>query len=139
MTGRGEAFDAWLSGDIPRMVRALSLDAQPVDRHFLLMTLCRLAYGQRKADPEMRRLATDIGLLHIREFPLLREPLRRDIGMLPGVPTFAHVATLLAEAGDHAGAIRVCEEAIAHGLSDGTKGDYPGRIARLRKAMALEP
>lgn len=133
MTARGEAFDAWMSGDVPRMVRALPLPAKPIDRHFLLMTLCRLAYAQRKVAPEMRRLATDIGLLHIQEFPSLREPLRKDLGLLPRVSTFAHVATLLTEAGDHARAIAVCEEAIGHGLSDGTKGGYQGRIARLRK------
>jgi hypothetical protein len=136
MTARGEVFDAWMSADIPRMVRALPLRAKPLDRHFLLMTLCRLAYSQRKVDPEMRRLATEIGLVHIREFPSLREPLRKELGLLPRVSTFAHVVTLLAEAGDHACAIGVCEEAIGHGLSDGTKGDYQGRIAKLRKASA---
>lgn len=135
MTSRGEVFDAWASAELPRMIHALQLDAEPVDRHFLLMAICQQAYSRRRADPEMRRLATDIGLLHIQEFPRLREPLRRKIGLLPRVSTFAQVATLLTEAGNREGAILVCEQAIAHGLSDGTKGDYQGRIERLRKAV----
>lgn len=128
-----EVFAAWMSADVQRMIGALSLRTNPVDRHFLLMGLCQQAYRQRTNDPGMRKLARDVGLLHIQEFASLRAPLVRDLGVLPRVPTFQNVATLLAEDGDVEQAVEVCEKAIAFGLSDGTKGDFQARIARLQK------
>ncbi len=129
-----EVFEAWTSGSIARMVKALALPTNPVDRHFLLMNLCQQACTARKSDPAMRALARRVGLQHVQEFPRLAESLRRDMGgFLPRVPTFQNLATLLAEEGDFNGAIRVCEAALRSGLSDGTKGGFVGRIERLRK------
>jgi hypothetical protein len=131
-----EVFEAWTSGDLQRMARALSLKTNPVDRHFLLMNLFQQAYRLRNAEPAMRELAQRVGLQHVQEFRDLRSPLVRDLGVLPRVPTFQNLSTLLAEDGDHQQAIEVCEKAIEFGLSDGTKGDFPARIERLRKQAA---
>ena len=97
------------------------------------MNLCQQAYRLRDAEPAMRELARRVGLLHVQEFGNLRAPLVRDLGVVPRVPTFQNLPTLLAEDGDHQQAIEVCEKAIRFGLSDGTKGDFPARIERLRK------
>ena len=132
-----EAFEAWSSGDLQRMLRALPLDTNPVDRHFLLMNICEQAYRQRKVDPQMRQLARDIGRQHLSEFPNIVAPLTKDLGVLPRVPTFQNLATILAEDGDVTAAVMVCEQAISFGLEDGTKGGFAGRIARLRKRQKL--
>jgi hypothetical protein len=131
-----EVFEAWMSADIQRMSRALALKTNPIDRHLLLMTLFQQAYKRRKGEPGMRELARKVGLQHVQEFSDLRSPLVRDIGMLPRVPTFQNVATLLAEEGDLDLAIEVCEKATGFGLSDGTKGDFAARIDRLQKLAA---
>ena len=131
-----EVFEAWTSADLQRMVRALSLKTNPVDRHFLLMSLCQQAYRLRNAEPPMRELARRVGLQHVQEFDDLRGPLVRDLGVVPRVPTFQTLSTLLAEDGDYQQAIEVCEKAIRFGLSDGTKGDFPARLERLRKQAA---
>lgn len=131
-----EVFEAWISADLPRMVRALSLQTNAVDRHFLLMNLFQQAYRLRNAKSGMRELARQVGLQHIQEFGHLRAPLVRDLGILPRVPTFQNLSTLLAEDGEHQQAVEVCEKAIRFGLSDGTKGDFPARIVRLRKQAA---
>ena len=131
-----EVFEAWISADLQRMVRALSLKTNPVDRHFLLMTLFQQAYRLRNAKSAMRELARQVGLQHIQEFGDLRAPLMRDLSVLPRVPTFQNLSTVLAEDGDHQQAVEVCEQAIRFGLSDGTKGDFPARIERLRKQAA---
>jgi hypothetical protein len=131
-----EVFEAWTSGDLKRMVSALSLPTNPVDRHFLLMGVCQQAYRLRSAERAMRDLARRVGLQHIQEFEALRKPLVRDLGVLPRVPTFQNLPTLLAEDGEYQLAIEVCERAIGFGLSDGTKGGFPARMARLRKEAA---
>lgn len=133
-----EVFEAWTSGNSERMLQALDLPAHPVDRHFLLLNLCERAYALRKRNPEMRELARWIGREHVREFPNLREPLCREMGgVLPRVPTFQHLAILLTESGEYDEAIAVCEAAIRHGLSDGTKGGFIARIERIRKKAAV--
>ena len=131
-----EVFHAWYSGDLRRMVAALRIQTNPIDRHFLLMGIVGLTYKNR-TDAESRRLCREVARLHISEFPSIRGPLRADLGVLPRASTFAQLATVLAEDGEFNEAISVCRQALAFGLSDGTKGDYAGRIERLRKKMAL--
>lgn len=131
-----EVFEAWTSGDVQRMTRALPLKTNPIDRHFLLMNLYQQAYRLRDAEPAMRELARRVGLQHVQEFRELRAPLVHDLGIVPRVPTFQNLPTLLAEDGEYEAAIDVCEKAIGFGLSDGTKGDFPARIDRLRRLAA---
>ncbi len=134
-----EVFQAWMSADLQRMVGALSLKTNPVDRHFLLMNLCREAYRLRKADANMRKLAREVGLIHVQEFDGLRGPLERHLEGLPRVPTFQNLPTLLAEEGEYGLAIDVCRKAIAFGLSDGTKGGFEARIERLKRQAERTP
>ena len=48
-----EVFEAWGSGDLTRMLAALTLSTNPIDRHFLLLGIVRATYKQR-TNPEMR-------------------------------------------------------------------------------------
>lgn len=138
MINADEAFFAWTSGDLDRMVRALTVHTNPVDRHFLLMGIVAATY-KRRNDPLARRTCIDVGRMHVTEFPAIAPVLRADMGgMLPRVTTFAHLATVLAEDGAVADAIAVCEAAKLHGLHDGTQADYSGRIGRIRKRAARD-
>lgn len=135
-----EVFEAWTSGDLDRMVQALEYETNPVDRHFLLMNLCKQAYAARKRDPAMRDLARRVGFQHVEEYPSLVKPLRREMGgLLPRVPTFQKLVTLLTEDGKYDEAIAVCEAAITHKLSDGTKGGFAERIQKIRKKAQRRP
>lgn len=128
-----EVFEAWTSGNLPRMLAARSLKTHPVDRHFLLQTIVKLTYSER-ARPDMRALCLETATQHVAEFETIAPVLASDFGgWLPRVPTFATLATLLVEDARYAEAIAVCEKAIGFGLHDGTKGDFPGRIERIRK------
>ena len=123
-----------MSADIGRMKKALSLRTNPIERHFLLLTLCKQAYALRKTDPAMRELARQVGHQHVQEFASLAAPLRRDMdGIMPRVPTFQNLATILTEDGQYAEAIAVCERALEYGLSDGTRGGFAERIERIRR------
>lgn len=127
-----EAFEAWLSADLPRMLAARSVRTNPIDRHFLLQGIVKETYRLRR-DPERRRLCIETGMTHLAEFSVIGPALRIDMsGHLPRVPSFVWLATALAEDGRVEEAVRVCETAAGLGLEDGTKGGYGARAERLR-------
>jgi hypothetical protein len=127
-----EAFEAWMSGDLERMLAARSVKTNPVDRHFLLQSIVKETY-RRRSEPQMRRLCIETGMMHLAEFQDIAPALRLDMGdKLPRVPSFAWLATALADGGQLDEAAAVCERATQLGADDGTKGGYPGRAGRLR-------
>ena len=128
-----EAFEAWTSGDLRRMLAARSVPTNPIDRHFLLQGIVKGSYKQR-ADLQMRRVCIETGLMHLAEFGSIAPALRTDMGgSLPRVPSFAWLATVMAEEGQIDEAVRVCEQAARFGADDGTQGGYLARGERLRK------
>jgi hypothetical protein len=74
-----EAFEAWTSGDLRRMLAARSLSTNPIDRHFLLQGMIKEAY-RRRTDREMRRICIETGLMHLAEFSTIARALKRDMG-----------------------------------------------------------
>jgi hypothetical protein len=128
-----KVFIAWSSGDLNKMLTAMPVKTNPIDRHFLLQTIVELTYKRRK-EPEMRRICREIAEKHISEFSALAPALKQDMGGdLPRVPTFQHFATLLTEDGQYDYAERVCNIAIDYGLHDGTQSGFEGRIEKIKK------
>ena len=128
-----EVFEAWMSNDLRRMLAARSIRTNAVDRHFLLQGIVKETY-KRRNEAGMRQLCIETGLLHLHEFPTLVPGLRKDMGgSLPRVPSFAKIATALAEEGRLDEAIQVTKAAADLGLDDGTEGGYVGRAQRLAK------
>lgn len=128
-----EAFRAWTSAELASMEKAADLPTNPIDRHFLLLQICKQTYRDR-SNPEMRAKLLTYARLHLREFPSLAPALKRDFGgTLPRVSTFQNLATVLTEDGAFEEAISVCEAALAHGLHDRTVSGFEGRIARIRR------
>lgn len=132
-------FDAWTSQDLSKMIKALDSKTNLIDRHHLLMSIVNESYKLRNDNPDMRKLCVNISERHIAEFPQIRKALLKDLGgFLPRVTTFQNYATLLVEEHKFQKAIEVCESAISFGLSDGTKGDYIGRIERIKKKAGIK-
>jgi hypothetical protein len=129
------AFDAWTSGDLDTMIAALDSRTNPIDRHFLLMSIVDRTYKARKQSPDMVRICKQVAARHLQELPAIAPALVKDLGVMPRVSTFRNYAIVLAEDGNFAGAISVCEQALRFSQGDGTKSGFPGRIRRLRKAM----
>lgn len=126
-------FDAWVSGDLKVMLRALPLKTNLVDRHFLLQGIVGETYRLR-ADSKMATECARVAEIHLAEFQQIAPVLKAEFdGELPRVSTFQHYATLLTDTGDFDRAVWVCELAKCYGLSDGTKSGFDGRIARIRK------
>lgn len=132
------AFDAWTSGDLSQMLRALDTPTHPVDRHYLLQSIVELTYKERNKDPKMRWLCEQITRMHLNEFPQFVKPLlaqnkdSRGRGFLPRVSTFQHLATILMENEQFDEAVAVCELAIKYDLHDNTQGGFEKRIGRIR-------
>lgn len=130
-------LQAWTSGDLDMMLKALPLQTSVIDRHFLLMGIVTQTY-KRRSEVDMAAKCAEVAELHLSEIAEILPGLTSFLGVVPPVGTFQHYATLLTERGDFDRAVAVCETAMAHGLHDGTKSDYPGRIKRIRKKQASE-
>ena len=136
VTNADEVFDAWTSGELAAMLKALKKKTNLIDRHFLLMGIVTQTYKARK-DPRMREICREISERHIQEFDRIAPALKKDMdGVLPRVSTFQQYATLLSEDNEDERAIEVCERAMSFRLTDGTQSGFTGRIARIRKKVA---
>jgi len=128
-----EAFEASSSRDLNRMLKAVSTDTNPIDRHFLLQTIVDETYKKRK-DQEMRRICKEIGEKHLSEFPSIAQPLKKEFeNIFPRVTTFQHLATVYSEDGNYDRAIDICKIALSYDLHDNTQSGFEGRIERIRK------
>ena len=128
-----EAFEASTSGDLNRMLKAVSTDTNPIDRHFLLQSIVGETYKKRK-DQEMRRICKEIGEKHLSEFPAIAQPLKKEFdNILPRVTTFQHLATVYSEDGNYDRAIDICKMALSYDLHDNTQSGFEGRIERIQK------
>ena len=125
-------FDAWTSGDLPAMMAQLDQKTTLVDRLFVLMNIVDGTYRHRN-DPKMRAACHKVAKIHIEEFPKIKPALTRFLGVLPRVATFQQYATVLTEEQRFKEVIAVCESALKFALSDGRKGDFEGRIERIKK------
>lgn len=133
-----KVFEAWNSGDLNNMLKAVSIKTNPIDRHFLLQAIVEITYKGRK-EPEMRRICREIAEKHVSEFEVLAPALKQDMGGdLPRVSTFQHFATLLTEDGDYDYAIKICNAAINYGLHDGTQSGFEGRIEKIKRKRASQ-
>lgn len=121
------------AGYLDQILRELDDKSHGLERHDYLSKVVEEAYKER-AHKSTAKILEYIAELHIKEFPKIRPVLKKATnGALPRVPTFQKYAMFLTEKGDYQRAIEVCQSAIEHGLSDGTKGDFPERIKRIHK------
>ena len=129
-------FNAWTSGDVKQMLRALGQHTNLIDRHFLLLRLAEETYRLR-SDRAMAAECARVSEMHLAEFPQIAPALKADFdGVLPRVSTFQNYAMLLTEQGDFERAVWVCQLALHYGLDDGTKAGFIGRVDRIRKKQA---
>ena len=110
--------------------------ATPVEKHFYLMSAADCYYKQRDIRNGALDLAEKYDLIDIALFPKYKAPLMKEMGgLLPRIPSFQQLAILYEKAGKYREAIDICKQAIDYGLTDKTKGGYPGRIEKLQKKL----
>jgi hypothetical protein len=109
-----EVFWARSSGDLPRMMRAMEIKTNPIDRHYLLAAITEITYKLR-SDKRMALLCESVTETHVKEYPKLARSLKaQSDGITPRARCFDRLATVLAEMGDLAGAIKVTVKAVKY-------------------------
>jgi len=100
------------------MIAAMELKTNRIDRHFLLAAITEITYKLR-SDKAMLLLCESVTETHVKEYPNLAIALKAQTdGITPRARCFDRLATVLAEMGDLAGAIKVtikavkCEQAL---------------------------
>ncbi len=133
-----DAFKAWTSGDLSKMLKAVDSKTNLIDRHFLLQSIVDATYKLRKEE-KYKTLCIKHAEKHLQELPNIAPALKKDMGgKLPRITTFQNYATVLTEIGQFEEAIAICEQAIFYGLHDNTKSGYEGRIKRISKKAKQE-
>lgn len=122
---------AWSSGNVDLMVVALLTEKSPIDRHFLFQNIVEITYKDRK-NSRSRDLCIEYAEMHLAEFKDLSTHLIVQLGSLPRVTSFQYLATIYTEDNRFRKAIEVCNQALDHGLDDGTKSGFEGRIKRIK-------
>ena len=129
-----ELYEAtFQSNDIERKIRATELKTDDIiTRHFLLQSIISESYKVRQEE-YYSNLCVKFFEMHLKEFDKIANAFRSKDGSIPRVLVFQNYATLLTELGQFEKAVKVCEMAISFGLDDGTKGNYQGRIDKIKK------
>ena len=111
--------------DFARLFWQLARSRKGEKRRDRFAFLIKCAYAHRESET-MRTLAEDLCRTFFHELDAAENTSRES-----GGPYVMH-ATLLAERGDFAQAIAVCQRAETRGVADGTNGGFAARISRLR-------
>lgn len=120
------------------LLRALEAeDDNPTDRHFVYNSLIELYYKQRdEHDDAIKNCITyckrDIET--IDEF-ITEWKQEHNTDDLPRIPSFKRLAIIYEKQENYQEALAVCDQALAYGLDDGTKGGFEGRKERLQKKL----
>lgn len=126
-----EAFDAWSAGDLDRMIAALALAKNGVDRHFLLVRIVEMAWHVRAQADRAAQLEA-FARLHVIEFPKLMPDLVSDMPHIAHQPAYDRLIALLIEQGRLVEAKELCEEAI-HVSGAPT---YASRLKKINKSLS---
>lgn len=73
-----EAFFAWTSNDLDRMLAALNTSTNCVDRHHLLSNLGQALFDRRNEAPEYREAFLQVALMHLHAAPALIKELEAE-------------------------------------------------------------
>ncbi|MCM2284996.1 MAG: hypothetical protein NDI81_09460 [Desulfobacula sp.] len=118
------------------MRNLLDQEPDPWKRHLIYISCLDQVYKKRSEDQKWRHLARDYAQAYVKEFPDLKPAVFENLGEAPKmVPAFKQLAILFEEDQEYEKAVDICENAMVHGLVDGTKTGYEGRMERLSKKL----
>jgi hypothetical protein len=120
----------------PQQQEDPSLDSltDPLERHRLYTRLVETAYRNRRNSEEDLDTAMTLSRKYVDEFESLKPAVFDSMGEGDKiVPVFRMLAIMLEEAGAYDQAVNICRQALAHGIEDGTRTGFEGRIKRLMK------
>jgi hypothetical protein len=113
-----------------------SLDTvtDPEERHRLYTRQIETAYRNRRISEEDLYTAMTLSTQYVEEFDSLKQAVLDTMEETDRiVPVFRMLAIMLEEARAYDQAVDICRQAQAHGIEDGTRTGFEGRIKRLMK------
>ncbi len=118
------------------LYKTLKTVSDAITRHDIYTQCVDMAYKKRSGDQNMRERVVTWAEAYIKEFPDLKNLIFEQLKNAPDqVLIFRQLAIVFEENQEYEKAMDICEKAMAHGLSDGTKTGYTGRIKRLKRKM----
>ncbi|GAB6144742.1 hypothetical protein [Desulfocicer niacini] len=122
----------WEKSEHIMAMESLSDKVDPWEWHSVYMRGIEDAYKKRSTDPRMIDIVVIYGERYIEHFPRVKSTIFEHLGDSPRVVSvFKHLAIVLDEIQAYDDAIKVCNTAIDHGLEDGTRTGFIGRIKRI--------
>ena len=114
--------------------KRLATESDPWQRHLIYLHEIENAYRNRRISMDDRIKAIDLSTRYIAEFSSLKSSVFENIQENPRIiPVFKMLAIMYEEEEVFDQAIDICKTALAHGIEDGTKTGFEGRIERLMK------
>lgn len=115
---------------------ALSLDTltEPEERHRLYTRLIETAYRNRRISKDDLNTAMTLSSQYVAEFDSLKQAVFDTMKQEDNiVPVFRMLSIMLEEVRAYDQAVDICQMALGHGIEDGTRTGFKGRIKRLMK------
>jgi hypothetical protein len=121
------------------MHNLLDQEPDPWKRHLIYISCLDQVYKKRSEDQKRHDLARDYAQAYVKEFPDLKPAVFENLGEAPKmVSAFKQLAILFEEDQEYEKALDICKNAMVHGLVDGTKTGYEGRMKRLSKKLKAD-
>lgn len=121
------------------MRNLLDQEPDPWNRHLIYISCLDQVYKKRAEDQKWHDLARDYAQAYVKEFPDLKPAVFENLGEAPKLASaFKQLAILFEEDQEYEKAVDICKNAMAHGLVDGTKTGYEGRMERLNRKLKAD-
>lgn len=91
------------------------------------------AYRKRRSDDKMSPVVLRFGERYVERFPRIKTAVIERIGEKPVILPFKYLAMVLDDSGAYDQAARVCRTALSHGIEDGTRTGFQGRLQRIMR------
>jgi tetratricopeptide (TPR) repeat protein len=133
----------WLLNLLNRNTRSIEIDIESMrrktpfsDLHFQYLEKINYYYKRREVDTNAIDKCIEYCQQDISILPKFRDEYIEEWGNFDiRVPSFRRLAIIYEKQGKYNKAIEVCKLAIKYDLHDGTKGDFPARLTKLRQKI----
>ena len=118
------------------LVLAEEYNPPAIELHFIYNHSIELYYKQRDSDSDFLEKAKEFCIKDIALFPKYEKELNEGTASMSSCPSFKQLAIIYEKEGNFEEGIKICKLAIKYKLSDGTKGNFEGRLLKLQNKLA---
>mgnify|MGYP000341978733 CR=1 FL=1 len=124
--------EPWEKSEHILAMESLPETADPWEWHTVYTRGIEHAYKNRTTESRMVDIVVMYGGRYLARFPRIKSTVSDHLGdRARDISVFKHLAIVLDEVHAYDDAIKVCNTAISHGIVDGTRTGFAGRIKRI--------